>query len=61
LISLGANADIVDANGQTPLFYAIKQGRYETVELLIKQGVDLTRMDKKGMNALQFAKRHNKN
>lgn len=35
----GSEIDFVDNNGQTPIFYAIKTGRYEICEFLLKNGV----------------------
>jgi hypothetical protein len=61
LIQAGSNIDIVDTNGQTPIYYAIKQGRYEMVEFLLKKGINLQHEDKRGMNPTAFAKRNNKN
>jgi ankyrin repeat protein len=48
LVQLGANSDLVDNNGQTPLYYGIKHGKVEVCEFLIKQGAKLTIQDKKG-------------
>ncbi len=42
------------------MFYAIKNGRFETVEYMIKQGVNIMHQDKKQVTPLQFAKRSNK-
>ena len=47
LISLGADPDLVDHNGQTPLYYAVRGGKYDTVEMLIKAGVNVNHEDKK--------------
>lgn len=46
-VSLGANPDIVDNNGQTPLYYAIKHNRLDICEYLLKQGANLKIQDKK--------------
>jgi|TARA_B110000503_G_C6852899_1_gene291575 ankyrin repeat protein len=35
LVQAGGDPDIVDFNGQTALFYAIKYNKYEMVEFLI--------------------------
>jgi ankyrin repeat protein len=48
---------LVDNNGQTPIFYAIKQSKIEVVEFLLKQGANLTVMDKKGYTPMTWAKR----
>jgi ankyrin repeat protein len=34
-MELGAKPDPVDLNGQTPIYYAIKFGKFEMVEYLI--------------------------
>lgn len=51
----------MDTNGQTPIYYAIKQGRYEMVEYLLKKGINISHEDKRGHTPVQFAKKHNKN
>jgi ankyrin repeat protein len=60
LASYGADLDLVDNNGQTPLFYAIKNGKSEAIEYLLQQGVSLTTTDKKNFNPVTWAKRSNK-
>lgn len=35
LASYGGDIDLVDNNGQTPIFYAIKGGRVDIVELML--------------------------
>ena len=57
---MGAKIEIVDHNGQTPIYYAIKFGRFEMVEFLIQKGANLTNEDKRGQTPSQFAKKHNK-
>jgi ankyrin repeat protein len=57
---MGADPDLVDNNGQTPLYYAIKQGKFEVCEFLLKAGAKLTVADKKGQSPVQWAKRFNK-
>jgi ankyrin repeat protein len=52
--------DIIDTNGQTPVYYAIKQGRYEMVSFLLNKGINIMHEDKRKMTPLAFAKRHNK-
>jgi hypothetical protein len=51
----------VDTNGQTPVYYAIKQGRYEMVEFLLKQGINISHEDKRQTTPVMFAKKHNRN
>jgi len=46
----------VDLNGQTPLYYAIKAGRYEMVEFLIKKKVNLSNVDLRGKTPSHWAR-----
>jgi len=48
--------NIVDLNGQTPLYYAIKAGRYEMVEFLIKKKVNLSNVDLRGKTPSHWAR-----
>jgi ankyrin repeat protein len=49
LIELGSNPDHIDNEGQTPIFYAVRQGQIECIEYLIKNcEIDLHREDNKG-------------
>jgi ankyrin repeat protein len=57
---MGADPDLVDQNGQTPLYYAVRGGKYETVEKLIKSGVNVNHEDKKQNTPMHIAKRSNK-
>ena len=38
---------MVDHNGQTPLYYAVRGGKFDTAEFLIKNGADVNHEDKK--------------
>jgi ankyrin repeat protein len=56
-----ADPDPVDKNGQTPLYYAVRGGRYETVEFLLKHsGVNVNQEDKKQQTPMHIAKNNNK-
>ena len=59
-MNAGSLIDIVDTNGQTPIYYAIKQNRFEMVEFLLKKGVNLKHEDKRHMTPITFAKKNNK-
>lgn len=49
LTQAGADADHIDHDGQTPLFYAVRNGKMEIIEYLLKNGsVNLLREDNKG-------------
>jgi len=47
LVDYGADCDLVDQNGQTPLYYAVRGGKIEAVEFLIQNGADVNHEDKK--------------
>ena len=47
LVEGGANPDMVDNNEQTPLYYAVRGGKIETVKFLIMQDVNVNHEDKK--------------
>ncbi len=55
LISHGAKVD-ADADGFTPLHYAVSTEKPELVELLIKRGADVNARNKYGDTPLQFAR-----
>jgi ankyrin repeat protein len=57
----GADCDHIDSNGQTPLYYAVKGFRLETVEFLIKDAkVDVNHEDLKHETPMVIAKRTGK-
>jgi ankyrin repeat protein len=60
LVAAGANPDIVDNNGQTPIFYAIRFNKFEMVEYLIQRGVNIKIEDKRGSTPAHWAKKHSK-
>lgn len=47
LVSYGGDIDLVDNNGQTPIFYAIKGGRADIVEYMLQNGINREIIDKK--------------
>ncbi|KAI2492231.1 hypothetical protein MHU86_22325 [Fragilaria crotonensis] len=51
-LAAGANPNVAMRNGSTPLFFAVKYGSLETVELLVKYGADLTIKDNKKRSCL---------
>ncbi len=56
-----ANTDAVDHNGQTPLYYAARAGKYEAAEFLIKHGgANVNHEDKKQQTPMHIAKNNNK-
>lgn len=54
---LGADLDLVDNNGQTPLYYSIKQGKYDACEFLIRAGANVNNEDKKGVKPVNHARK----
>ena len=60
LVKKGANVNLCDEEGKTPLMWASWAGRTEIVEFLIKNGADISAEDKFGETALFKASR-NKN
>jgi ankyrin repeat protein len=56
----GSLHDVVDENGQTALFYAIKANKVELIEYLLSLGCNVNIVDKRGLTPINFAIRHNK-
>ncbi len=58
---MGADCDHVDQNGQTPLYYAVKNLWLETVDYLIKvAGANINHEDHKNETPMIIAKRTGK-
>lgn len=55
LLQKKADPNIADANGTTPLFWAVKSGNKELVELLLKYKADKTKKDSMGMTPFEYA------
>ena len=51
----GANPNLADVSGMTPLHVAVQQGQAETLDLLIAAGVDIKAKHKQGLTALELA------
>ena len=51
-LAAGANPNIAMNNGSTPLFFAVKYGSLETVELLVKYGASVIIKDNKKRSCL---------
>ncbi|KKL06495.1 hypothetical protein LCGC14_2595480, partial [marine sediment metagenome] len=60
LIERGADMNVKDSNGTTPLQMAVYNGRAEAVKLLIERGADINAKNNKGETALDIARRRNK-
>lgn len=56
LLAKGAEVNTASAHGVTPLMLAAKTGNLEAANFLIKQRCDITKLDRKGMSASDYAK-----
>ena len=57
LLDRGANANLSNAAGLTPLIMALQRQRLEMSSLLLDRGADIFARDKKGRTVLQVARR----
>lgn len=55
MIEHGADVNIRDANGSTPLMYAAKRGNHRIVEILLAAGADSSAKNDEGVTALELA------
>jgi ankyrin repeat protein len=55
LIAEGANVNMVDSYGVTPLHFAADRGHKEIVQLLISKGADVNVVTKYGLTPLNLA------
>ena len=55
LIDAGADVNIPDSDGNTPLFLAAMSCNEQCVQLLLKSGADVNLTNKRGANALIYA------
>lgn len=58
LLAEGANIDMADANGNTPLMIAARIGNPRMVNILLAHNPDLTRKNSDGNSALMIASEH---
>jgi ankyrin repeat protein len=56
----GSDLDLIDNNGQTPLYYCIKTGKIDTCEFLLKNGARVNHQDKRGLSPFGLAKKSQK-
>lgn len=59
LLKYGANPNIVDANGTSPLIYAVQFNHQAIAQMLIKNGADVNYKDPNGFSAVDYAKNLN--
>ncbi len=57
LIAEGANINMVNNHGKTPLIVVIKNKEVKNVQLLLSRGADPSQSDKRGISPLQYALR----
>ena len=55
LVEKGANVNALDAESNTPLYYASETGNTAVFEKLVEQNADVSMKDKNGWNALHIA------
>lgn len=55
LLESGADLNMVDDDGWTPLHYASRHGNFEIIELLLDLGADINIKNEKGYTALHYA------
>ncbi|MGF1556022.1 ankyrin repeat domain-containing protein [Paucihalobacter sp.] len=55
LLEKGANPNLADSNGTTPLHYAVMSENYDLVKMLIGYNADKYKMNNKGKSAFDYA------
>lgn len=55
LLQKGADPNIVDGHGYTPLLWAVKSGQTELAEILLKNGADKNAKDSQGISVFEHA------
>lgn len=55
LLELGADVNVIDTYGQTPLFWAAGQKSREVIRILIDAGADVNLADPEGVTPLDAA------
>ncbi|MFP3032042.1 MAG: ankyrin repeat domain-containing protein, partial [Wolbachia sp.] len=59
LLDRGANIEVQDKFGYTPIFLATQSGKWSVVELLLDRGANIDAQDKEGRTPLHFAAQKN--
>ena len=57
LIEKGANIEVVDHDGQTPLMHAAAVPSDDVAKILVEAGADISKVNKQGETALEIARR----
>jgi len=60
LIEAGANVNAQNANGATPLIYAVENNNKQMVKILLDAGADVTRTTRQGYSALDIAREYDR-
>jgi hypothetical protein len=60
LIRGGADIEVTDAQGRTPLLCAAKAGRLRIVDMLLAAGANIRHRDKDGLGAPDLVRKNNK-
>ena len=60
LLSVGANCNIAESNGYTPLHWAASHGNIETLKVLLEAGADPSAADHQGRLPVDVAHKHGK-
>ena len=58
MIKRGANVNVADTSGDTPLHWAVRDRNAESVKLLLEAGANVTVIDKKGRSPSYWCKSH---
>jgi ankyrin repeat protein len=58
LVKRGANTEVRDPDGDTPLLLAVRGGHLRTARHLVDQGADVNALDHEGRSALRLAETH---
>ena len=59
VLKCGADVDIQDSNGWTPLHYACDHGDLEVVKILINDGANLSKFSNTGFYPIHIAAQNN--
>lgn len=58
LIEAGADPDFIDNEGQTPIFYAVRMAKLQSIEFLVSNcEIDIQREDNFGNNLINVAQK----
>ena len=61
LLEKGANIEVEDSNGWTPLIFAAKYGHLDVVKYLLERGANIEAKDKNGRSAVTLTQNNDIN